>query len=61
MTICLICDEGETAGGHHWKTGISNKTHPPHKFVPDLRPDSEREHRGFHDKFVANKHKQERL
>ena len=60
MTICLICDQGERAGGHDWKTGISTKTTPPHKFKPDLRPDKEREYRGFHDKFVSNRHKKEK-
>ena len=62
MTICLICDKGERAGGHDWKTGIAPKSDefPEHKFEPDLRPDSQREHRGFHDRFVANRHKQEK-
>ena len=61
MTICIICDEGERVGGHDWKTGISKKTRPPHKFTPDHRPDSQRAHRGFHDKFVANKHRKEKM
>jgi len=63
MTICLICDAGERAGQHDWKTGwtrVPCEGHPKgHKFEGDLRPDCKREHRGFHDRFVSNKRKQE--
>jgi len=62
MTICIICDKGERAGGHSIKfPHTSTKTKPPHNFTPDLRPDKERDHRGFHDKFVSNKHKAEKI
>lgn len=59
MTRCLTCGKGETAGGHDWKTGLSRQTSPPHKFINDNRPDSENP-MGFKDKFVANKHRNER-
>ena len=60
MTRCLVCREGEVAGGHDWHTGISYKTTPPHKFKNDNRPDDENP-MGFKDKFVMNRHKKERL
>jgi len=60
MTRCLVCGKGERAGGHDPKTGISNQTKPPHKFVNDNRSDDENP-LGFKDKFVARAHKKERL
>jgi len=60
MTRCLTCGKGERAGGHDSHTGISNKTKPPHKFKNDNRPDSENEF-GFKDRFVANRHRDEKL
>ena len=61
MTRCLVCGEGEVAGGHDWKTGISRKTRPPHKFVNDNRPASDPgQEFGFNDRFVANKRRDEK-
>ncbi len=59
MTRCKICGKGERAGGHHWKTGISNQTKPPHRFENNNLPDDKNEF-GFKDKFVANRHKSEK-
>jgi len=56
----MICGMGERAGEHDWKTGISKRTSPPHKFQNNNLPDDENEF-GFKDKFVSNKHKNERL
>ena len=42
-----------------WKTGISKRTNPPHKFENNNLPDDQNEF-GFKDKFVSNKHKAER-
>ena len=53
---------GERAGGHDWKTGMSYRTSPPHKFENDNRPASDpNQEYGFNDKFVALKHAKERL
>tara|TARA_R110000823_G_scaffold171487_1_gene303908 strand:+ start:160 stop:342 length:183 start_codon:yes stop_codon:yes gene_type:complete len=60
MTRCMICGMGERAGEHDWKTGISKRTSPPHKFENNNLPDDDNEF-GFKDKFVSNKHKNERL
>ena len=60
MTRCMICGMGEAAGSHDWKTGISEKTSPPHKFENNNLPDDENEY-GFKDKFVSNTHKAEKL
>lgn len=59
MTRCLKCGKGETAGGHDWKTGISNQTNPPHKFVNDNRPSDEAEF-GYKDRFVKLSHQKEK-
>jgi hypothetical protein len=59
MTRCLRCGMGERAGEHDWKTGISKRTSPPHKFENNNQSDDENEF-GFKDKFVSNKHKKER-
>ena len=62
MTRCIVCGKGETAGAHDWKTGISKQTKPPHKFANDNRPASDPgQEFGFNDKFVANKHKTEKM
>jgi len=62
MTRCLRCGKGEKAGGHHWKTGISKQTSPPHKFENDNRPASDPgQEYGFNDKFVAIQHRKEKL
>ena len=62
MTRCLRCGMGERAGEHHWQTGMSNRTSPPHKFENDNRPASdEGQEFGFNDKYVALKHARERL
>ena len=62
LTICIICDKGESSGGHDVKfPHTSKQTNPPHNYKPDLRPDRERDHRGFHDKYVSNKHRDEKL
>ena len=59
---CLRCGMGERAGGHDWKTGISKRSSPPHKFENDNRPASDpNQEYGFNDKFVALKHAKERL
>ena len=60
LTRCLSCGKGESAGEHNWRTGISNQTNPPHKFINDNRPDDENPF-GFKDKYVSNKHKKEKL
>lgn len=60
MTRCMICGKGERAGEHDWQTGISKQTNPPHRFKNNNLPDSENEF-GFKDRFVANKHRMERL
>ena len=60
MTRCMRCGMGERAGGHDWKTGISKRTNPPHKFENNNLPDDKNEF-GFKDKFVSNKHVKERL
>jgi hypothetical protein len=53
---------GERAGEHDWKTGISKRTSPPHKFENDNRPASDPgQEFGYNDRFVANKHRDERL
>ena len=53
---------GERAGEHDWKTGISKRTSPPHKFMNDNRPASdEGQEFGFNDKYVSLKHARERL
>ena len=62
VTRCLRCGMGERAGGHDWKTGISKRSSPPHKFENDNRPASDpNQEYGFNDKFVALKHAKERL
>ncbi len=53
MTRCLKCGKGETAGNHHWKTGIAPDGH---KFINDNRPDNENPF-GFKDCFVKNQHR----
>ena len=62
LTRCLRCGMGERAGEHDWKTGISKRTNPHHKFENDNRPASHQEQEfGFNDKYVALKHAKERL
>ena len=60
---CLICEKGELAGNHDWKTGFTKSPyvgHPKgHKFVADMR-NNEDSPWGYKDKFVALKHKKER-
>jgi len=58
----LICNKAERNGGHAVKfPHTSHQTNPPHNFKPDLRPDKERDIHGFHDRYVSNKHKKEKL
>jgi hypothetical protein len=39
---------------------MSNKTNPPHKYEADLRNNADHPF-GYKDKFVANRHKKEKL
>ena len=57
LTRCALCGKGERAGGHDWKTG---KAKDGHVFKNNNLPDDLNEY-GFKDRFVANKHKAEKL
>lgn len=48
MTLCKVCKKGERAGEHDPYTGIAPNGH---KYIADMTDT-------FHDRFVANRHKE---